>query len=226
VAYGDIIQNKDGESYDTSVTVTLDSTPTEGNLLVASHYTGAPDSSAPAGFSEAVALTHVDDEGAIYYKVAGAGESTSITAGASTTKNNMLNVLEIEGPWNATPLDQTASDGPNYSVSSQTSGTTSTTSQADEFAVALITVDDVGKTLSGWTNSFVERSDNGGPIYKFAAVATRLLTSTGAYETTATISASSYAAVGGIATFKKSAAGGAVGAIPVFMHHYRQQGMI
>lgn len=225
MSFGDIIQSKAESNFpdtnDTSIAVEFDSTPTEGNLLIACHFTGAANSTAPSGFSEAVALTAVapsSDEGAIYYKVAGSGESTTITAGSGSGDEHMLAIYEVEGPWNATPLDQTANNGPTTS-SSPSTGTTGITSQADEFAIALITNRDDTVTFSSWTNSFTEGSDGPDSQFKTFATAYRVLTSTGTYSTGATASGSDIW-MGGIATFKKQAAAGAL-SIPVAMRTYR-----
>ena len=91
----------------TSISVTLDSAPTEGNLLVAAHFTGAANSIGPSGWTEAFSLTDGGnaDQGAIYYKVAGASESATVTCTASASDENMLQVTEIDGPWPADPLN-------------------------------------------------------------------------------------------------------------------------
>lgn len=164
MAYGDITQSGTNTNNSaSSIAVTLGSTPTEGGLLLALHFTGATDSIAPSGFSEAVALTDGgnSDQGAIYYKIAGVAESSTVTCTSGASDEQMLTVFEIEGPWNATPLDQTASTGPGTGAT-RSSGTTGSTSQDDEFAAVLITHRDgtgVGAHFSGWTNSFAERSD-------------------------------------------------------------------
>ena len=164
MAFGDIIQTKTGTNNSAaSLDVVLDSTPTEGNLLVVCHFTGDADSQAPTGFTEAVAVTDTgySDQGAIYYKVAGSGESTTITLLCSSADETQGTIFEIEGPWESSPLDQSTSNGPTTGTAVST-GSTGTTSQNDEFAVCLVTYrrwpDTV--TTSSWTNSFVEGSDS------------------------------------------------------------------
>lgn len=224
MSFGDIVQTKTaveagtGYSY---VSAVLDSAPTEDNLLVACHFTGAADSQAPSGFTEAVALTDGsnNDQGAIYYKIAGSGESSTITANSDANDEQMLSVLEIEGPWNATPLDKTASAGPS-STSSRDCGTTASTSQADEVAVAMITARATGVTVDPWSDSFVSQTDGISSTWKSSSTATKLLSSTGTVTTTATLS-SSTTSMGGIATFKKSGGGSPSISINVAEYIYR-----
>jgi hypothetical protein len=216
MAFGDIVQSGEddaGDSNSTSVSVTLGSTPTEGNLLVACHTTGATGSTGPSGWSEAFALTFADDEGALYYKIAGVAESSTVTCTSSQNKSNGLYVVEFEGSWNATPLDVTATNGPTGSPSTLSTGTTAATAQNDEVAVAQFSIDGV-RTVTSWTNSFSERADLTAQ-FKSLAVATKVLTSTGTVETTATFSSSPFEAYGGIATFKKAAAGAADSITPL-----------
>lgn len=214
MAFGDIVQSDTytNDENDTAP-ITLGDTPVEDNLLLALHFTGDGNSVAPSGFSEAVALTDSgnSDQGAIYYKVAGASESKTITCSSDNADEQMATVIEVEGPFDASPLDKTASTGPGTG-STRSSGTTATTSQNDEFAAVLITHRQKDNpNFSGWTNSFTERSDIATTLAKSSGTATRVLTSTGAYETTATIAGSSAEdSMGGIATFKKESAAAAL----------------
>ncbi|QQR77515.1 MAG: hypothetical protein IPJ67_05325 [Candidatus Moraniibacteriota bacterium] len=200
-AFGDIVQTKqNGANSVSSITVTLDSAATAGNLLVCTHFTGDGNSTAPSGFSEAVAVTDATnvDQGAIYYKIATGGE-TSITPGSGASDENAAVVIEIEGPFDASPLDQTATQAA-ASGTSAPSGTTGTTSQASEVAVAGITYRVNGPNVSAWSNSFTEQGDVGSTYLKGVAAATKTLTSTGTQSTTATIGSATY--MGMIATFK------------------------
>lgn len=209
MAFGDIIQVADNSVGNvpgaTSLTVAI-SAAVAGNLLICGHFTGAANSTAPSGFSEAVALTDSGnaDQGAIYYKIAEGGE-TSVIPGSATADEHAAIVIEIEGPWAASPLDQTASNGP-ATRNTTSSGTTSTTTQADEIAVALMTGRSQFALFTAWTNAFVARGGIASS-FKSCAVATKLLTATGAQETTAD-HLDSIVTMGGIATFKKAATGG------------------
>jgi hypothetical protein len=186
MAFGDIIQTQSANAYPaTSVTVNI-SSAVANNLLVCVHFTGSPDSQAPSGFTEAVAVTDPvaggnGDQAAIYWKIAAGGE-TSVVPGSSTSDENMACVLEIEGPWESSPVDKTATNDAT-SESTTSSGTTGTTSQNDEVAVVGLTKrDQASGDYSGWTNSFVER-DEEQSSYKGMATATKLLTTTGTQET-------------------------------------------
>jgi hypothetical protein len=210
VAFGDILEVKTntlGDPYGTTCAITFDSL-TEGNLVVVCHFTGATNSSpAPSGYSETGSVKDGGnaDEAVIYYKIAGSSEPLTVTCTSDSSDEHMVTGLEIEGPWNDTPLDVSATSGAQ-STSSPPSGTTGVTAQNDEFAVAQLSVrdSDGAEDFTSWTNSFVERS-NIGASFKSHAVATKLLTSTGAQSTAASIT-SPMTCMGNIATFKKQAA--------------------
>lgn len=215
MAFGDIIQTQTGTANSgTSVTVNINAA-VAGNLLACIHFTGHANSTAPAGFAEAVVINDGgnDDEMAIYYKIAAGGE-TSVVPGSGGSDEHMATVIEIEGEFNATPLDKTASNGAT-SETTTSSGTTAETAQADEVAVAGVSVRTKYGTVAGWTNSFVARSDIK-TEYKGCGTSAKLLSATGAQETTATHNSTT--AMGCIATFKKVAAAGGL-SIPIAYHH-------
>ena len=239
MAFGDIIQNIGGQTPDNgaaTLELTLGSTPTEGNLLVAGSATRAISQATPSGWSIAKSHTYAteDDNLTVYYKVAGSGESTSVTFNDSTSGQIIVAaVYEIEGPWNATPLDKTNSAQTSASDTIAT-GTTGTLSQADEFMMAVSCIGTTSNTVtsSSIDSSFTELQDatvnwaqysGGYPTY--ITLASKLVAVTTAENPTFTYAGSNsgQVAMAIIATFKKSAAGGV--SIPVFMHHYRQQGM-
>jgi hypothetical protein len=227
VAWADLVQSDNSNvNSDTSVSVTL-STIVEGNLIIVWHFTGDANSLGPSGYSEAVALTDSPntDQGALYYKVATASESTTVTCTSSGSNEHMIYVGEFEGPWNATPLDQVASNGPASGSDDVSSGTTAATAQADELAVALFTAREDAALASSFTNSFVELFDGVKTSWKTIAGASKVLSATGTVETTISWSdLAGQSGMGGVATFKKQASAGAI--LPVFMNHYRQQGAV
>lgn len=116
------------------------------------------------------------------------GTLTGLTATAS------IHIFEFSG---AATLDQSnkarTSDAGGTSVAS---GTTSTTTQANELLFAAM-LGDENRTFSGWTNSFTEITDTGG-----AATAYRVVEATGTYSTTATLSGNANDRQGAILTFK------------------------
>lgn len=208
MAFGDIIQTQTATSEDTtSLSISITSA-TADNLLVCCHFTGDGDSTAPSGFTESVFRTNTpdQDQGAIYHKIAAGGE-TSVAPGSGASDEHVGCVMEIEGPWDASPLDVTAATGRNNNVTSTSSGTTATTAQNDEFAVAQICLRDSVTVVSSWTNSFVERSEIN-TATKASASATKLLTATGTVETTGSHSTAD--SLGMVATFKKGAAAAAL----------------
>jgi hypothetical protein len=204
VAFGAIIQSEFGVAYpDTSCSVSI-AAAVAGNLLVCVHFTGSGDSQAPTGFTEAISVTDPpgsnDDQGAIYWKIAVGGE-TSVAPGSSTSDEHGAAVLEIEGPWEASPVDQTGTN--DVTTESTTSvSTDGATSQADEMAVVGITCREDADPMSGWTAGFTETEDID-MAYKRLGVAYKLLTATGTITTQADHSNS--ASMGMIATFKKQA---------------------
>ena len=225
MAFGDIIQtktNNSGISYVSSITATFNPAATAGNLLVCVHFTGNVNSIGPANFTEAIAATDGgnSDQGAIYHKIAAGGE-TDITASSDGNDEHIIIIMEIEGPWEASPLDKTASAGPENDTSAE-SGTTAETTQNDEFAVVGITQRNQSKTnFASWSDSYTQRGVDSSN-YKALAAATKLLSATGAQSTVCTLT-TAYVYMGMIATFKKEAAGPGGLSIPVAMDYYRQR---
>jgi hypothetical protein len=208
--FGDIVQSGYYEHGNAPTAfVTLDNAITEGNLLLACHFTGASNSIAPSGFNTAVDLIDATanlDAGAIYYKVAGASESTTITCTISGGSDEQhLLVLEVRGPFDATPLDQTSKSAEPVTASSVSTGTTGTIAQADEFAIALFTSRNPGRYFVP-TNDFEKLyATNSGA--KGAMSAFKVLTSQGTVETTGSQNLGALALMAGVATFRKALAG-------------------
>jgi len=192
-----------------SVTVTLDSPATAGNLLV----TGVSIDKAsgtitpPTGFT----LIHKGEggvsSGAMAYKIAEGGEQT-ITWNWTATEEGNAWVGEYSGLATSNVLDVSAEneDYLSTATNSISTGTTGTTSQANELAIAMFMSDSgnsVGSSRS-WTNDFTSIFEEPVPAEignPFLAVATKTLSSTGTVETTVSHDGSdeSYAC---IATFK------------------------
>ncbi|HZC82347.1 MAG TPA: hypothetical protein VE222_11665, partial [Nitrospiraceae bacterium] len=131
-----LVQSKSGTATGTSITVTFDNTPTNGNLMVAIVNSNDGDATNPTGWNTDVNKVDVTDDDflRIASKVAGAGESSAVTFTGFVGNNHCLDIMEFSLP-SATPLDVTSSDGESLGVTSQTSGTTGTTAQASEVSI-------------------------------------------------------------------------------------------
>lgn len=226
MAFGDIIQtavfDSDGDS---SPDVAFASGVTAGNLIVSACFTGDGGLTPAGDLLEAV--DHLDtgqtDGFSLGYRVVQGGDGTTWGWTQDSADQAALINREFEGPWEASPLDQTDTtahvDDPDPSVA----GPTGTTSQNDELAVAAwskrVRAGGSGTvTVSAVSDSFTDRlnEDNQAATtaMKGVAMAIKVLTATGTPQSSATITADSGAwRVGALlATFKKAAAVG--GATP------------
>ena len=190
-----------------SITATYGSAPTQDNLLVlVHHYRDDVTVTLPVGWTEAVALVNSKSTITIAYRIAGAAEGTGVTVSVSRDKSQTLHIFEYSGIDTTSPLDQTASNSCSVPTTSCSSGTTATTSVADELVIAGFGVNGTsGGWDDTWTNSFTEQStvESTGSAGERSAssIADRIVTATGTFETTEgwTISLK---ALGAIATFK------------------------
>lgn len=146
----------------TTVTTTLGSTPTSGNLLVAVHSvvqtSVAANVTPPAGWTLAKAQSYGSSSRnrlAVYYKVAGGSESTSVTFTDATAGSHTLEIFEYSGTSGTVDVTSGASIT-SGSATTATCGPTSATAIAKELAVAVIALDGSSATwASSWTNSYV-----------------------------------------------------------------------
>jgi hypothetical protein len=212
-----LVQTKDSVhndiAYPATVSVTFDTGPTQGNLLLLFFNSrnigdGAAAVVLPAGWSEAVVVENATVF-KIGYKIAGSGEPSQVAVEITQTLQTAspsLGVAEYSGDIDAAPLDKVASANSGAgSVTSQSTGTTATTTQADELLIAAIgirkTAGDTGS--HAFTNSFTIRGlmqptgANPGEVFW----GDRVVTATSTYESTGSWT-TSYRASGGIATFK------------------------
>jgi hypothetical protein len=192
-------------STSTNHTVTFDSTPTQNNLLVLRATCDDYATNISSGWTQAASA--LDWTGTyIYYKVAGASEPSSVTLTIGSSTGCAMIADEWSGTAPSSPLDKTASAiGQSSPVST---GTTTTTVQADELAIAVVGLSETpaGHNVSAWNNSFTENANvattaSGTQVRVVGA--SRVLSATGAYTTAATItSPANNHSVGAIATFK------------------------
>lgn len=202
--------------------ITLDANAVEGNLIVICHFSRSVGSSPDTNFTQAVEVLDGPntDAAAIHYKVAGAaeGDTFGATPDGDGEKSCVIG-FEIEGPFDASPLDKTASDGPNAGAASQTTGTTDATTQNDEVAIGFIAARNTGFAIcpTSWDNSFTVAGCSAESSAECTA-AYKTLSSTGAVESTGTFDDTpSDSQYGMVATFKKTVAGGL--SVPVAMYH-------
>ncbi len=216
MAFGDITQSAESYSSSSATThvTTFGSTPTTGALLVATHMTGAAGSDACAsggnGWTSSLAITNAteSDETEIYHRIAEASEATEVTATASASDEHGLILIEFDAGangWKAEGdvLDIAEADARDASGTTFAIGPTAATAQNNEVAVAAVYT----RNLSGneiatdWSNSYIGDSSRvGASSNKTIAVATKVLTTTGAQSTTHTF-ASSTVSQGGLVTY-------------------------
>ena len=194
-------------SPDYGISVTLGSPATTNNLLV----TGVAVDKAsgtitvPAGFTLVQKGEGGISSGAMAYKIATGGETT-ISWSWTANEEGSVWIGEYTGLMITDVLDVSAENEAYLSTQTNTisTGTTPSTTQADELAIALFASDSgnsVGDTRS-WTNGFTtlaEETDTSGS--PFINIASKILDTTGTVESTLTHNGNdeSYAM---IATFK------------------------
>jgi hypothetical protein len=194
----------------TTVEATFDSAPTQNNLMVGTVSSNDGSFTNPSGWSTAIENYNVtdDDIQRIIYKVAGAGESSTVqcTAFAGNTKH--LGISEWSGIVTASPLDLTASSAVTAGVTSISSGTTGTINSGNELAVAVFAIR-ADTSAESVNNSFTVLNTGNGTFSDFSAY--RIYASQTTVETTGSWTTAG-TAWGSVATFL-----GAGGIGPLFM---------
>jgi hypothetical protein len=197
-------------------TKSFTNTPTAGNLLIAwaTGETVASNVSIP-GFTLVVSeLAGSTASGAIFYKIAGAAESKDVVITWTGSTQTNICIAEYSGIVAAAPDKTANADNDSTSATAQTSGTTDTTSVAEELAVALFQTR-AAVTSQSYSNGFTEVSSSSG--LNFSAY--KVLSATGAQETTMSWTTSVNSG-GCIATFYATPSGSI---IPVLMNQFRQR---
>jgi hypothetical protein len=147
-----------------SVSVTLSSAPVQGNLLVAIVSANNSSTLTLAGWSVALDASGQNVSQAIFYKIAGASESATMTATRTGGGAIGIQVFQYSGMATSNPLDQTATGTAAASISN-VNGTFScgsvTTAQANELVIAgLASRTTAGTSVNNaWSGSFTERLD-------------------------------------------------------------------
>jgi hypothetical protein len=193
---------------------------TAGNLLIvgegrsATHSatgTWVPDSAGWATLTDS-GINVGNMSGAWYYKIAAGGE-TGFTSAHSLEQGNLQAVYaEFEGPFAASPLDVTAEDAANLAsvVTSQGTGTTGTTAQADALAIAFFATDrfDTVDGTPTYSDSFTQVIIGDTSSARASAfLAKRVLSATGTYTCTRGCTDTGDEMYGAIAVFKKASSG-------------------
>jgi len=218
--------NARGTTTTNTISVTMDATPTSGNILVAviglsdAAYDRSVSSISETGVTwtkQISKLAPMYCRVEIWFGVVAAGVSVSITVNlAGTQAGATADVCEYSGVLTANFLDKTATS--SGSSATPVTGTTATTTQASELWI--------GGTVS------VSTSDQTTPINGFAlldgvvsnGISTAFLeyiaSATGTANSGTTVAGAAKNYAGCIATFFAAAVGGI--SIPVAMHHYTQ----
>lgn len=175
-----------------SVTATYTSTPGAGNLLVAAVTANVGVGSITiTGWSTGKSIAVGIAGGlVVFYKVAGAAESTTVTASGTLATFMDLHIFEYDGIDDASPLDQSGSTADSgVGVTSRSSGTTGTTVDANELVfVAVATAGANGGGVS-WTNSVTAETTTTNLM-----TGDKSVTAVGTFESTATWNTSQRAA--------------------------------
>lgn len=220
MAFGDIVNSAENSAASGAITVTF-TAATAGNLLIFTIGRSAPLATGqtwgtPTGWNGLTnsSINTGNIGGAWYYKIAAGGETTVTSTESIPVGNVRGQVIEFEGPFEASPLDKTAEDETNLStvVTSQSTGTTAATAQNDELAVGFWSADQASNVETGraYTNSFTEVLWSSATNSARAACITarKVLSSTGAVECTFSTTDTGDEMYGAVATFKKQAAAG------------------
>ena len=216
MAFGDTVQSVDS-TFTGEGTVTF-SAATAGNLLVVMEGRGSPHGSGGA-WGTPSGWTLIHDTGinvgnfgaALYYKIAAGGETSFTTTHTNEAGNGQIAFAEFEGPFAGSPLDVSAENATNLStvVTSQSTGTTGTTAQNDELAIAAFAADiqsnvDGGGTRN-YSNSFTEVIFTDVQTARACAMlAKKILSATGTVECTFSVTDTGDEMYGVVATFKKA----------------------
>ena len=207
--FGKVVQKKTNSATSgTSIAVTLDKTPKIGNLLIATHHTGDSVSNGIStsgwGTPDAMMTNSTEaDEGSISSKIFASGDSTTITATSPNSDEQMLIVIEVEGPFAATPLDVAYEGSRSASASTYNVNNTTALAQAIEFTLAAVIMrTNTGYDSNTWDSGFQQYSlsINSGSA-KSLAVAFRDTQATTAPSTTVTFGTAN-TCVGALVSYK------------------------
>ncbi len=201
-----------------------DTTPTSGNLLVACCGAYSRNASSDSlqvttsGWTNNIQDDGTNDFGAmqcIASKDAGGSEPTTVTMDlvSSSSRSMVMWIGEYSG-MEAASFDVAQSNNDYSAASSISTGTTGTTAQADELALAMFTGGRTGSldptSESYDSGSYTEEATFDAPLNNDVSirVATKILSATGTQECTASWTNNWLNPAAAIATFQATAAGG------------------
>ena len=204
-----LVQKKAGDqaatSNLTSISLSYDTAPTEGNLLVAfGHNSANRIPTIPPGWSLALE-TGTGAETVVFYKVAAANEPSTVTYSVSGTPVFMgLAIFEYEGlnGVQTEVLDRVVF-GTGTNVASISTGTTQPTTVADELLLGTVSLNSTRTFQNTWTNGFGQQVNE-----RRQTVSHRIVSATGQFETTESWDSAASVATGALVTFKGAGAGG------------------
>jgi hypothetical protein len=186
----DIVQTKSRFDYGSSPSVTLDTAPTTGNLILVSFAGKFTDYTAgPSGYTLLQSKGSTTPAGRLYARVATAGQSATITATLATADDFSIIAIEIEGPFtDLTGITSGAADASASTTHTILDSSTAFSSDIRSLA-GLIYFDSA--TPSSWSNSFSQTAVQAGTGVN-QVVGSRLYTGSGSAQTVLTLASSSY----------------------------------
>lgn len=201
-----VVQSKSANSSAalvTTISATLDAAPTSGNLLIVALAlnNGSAGLTVPDGWTTVINQSSTPSF-VVFYKIAGASESPTISMSWTTARRAVIEIRE----YPAGTVDKTAaSNSSGSAVASKTSGTTGALTSAPQFCLAYFAVgswDSAAGTNATFSNSFANKlliGAKSGATPWIASVDKEVAT-TDAVETTMTFNAQSDEASGCIIT--------------------------
>jgi hypothetical protein len=200
-----LVQKKSGDQSATegnSLSLAYDSTPTQGNLLVAvGHASANRTPTIPAGWNLALETGGSADT-VVFYKVAGAGEPATVTFSVSGSAVFMgLAIFEYRGLHDVQSevLDRTVF-GTTSSATSISTGTTQPTTQDDELLVASVATNATRSFNNAWSNGFGRQT-----VERRQTIADRIVAATDQFQTSESWNTAAGAS-GSLVSFKSGGA--------------------
>ncbi len=192
-------------SVSTSVSASYASTPTANNLLIAivGDNDGNDNATAISGWTKVLPVGNASgtNEVAIFYKVATGAESTTVTATTSAGTTSCMAIYEYSGLVTTSVLDKNTAGG---SIGSpQSTGTTATTTVANELIIVAGFTTGAAPTFTSWSNSFNLRNSVVTTTFGLFT-GDQIVSATGAYSSSLAVSGGIAFMGTVIATFKGS----------------------